>query len=101
MRSSGGICTREETRPIYLPTPFYFLRSHMATFVASFFSPLRCLSPLPLSFSAFDLDGDGVAELVSGLANGKIEGRNASDGALLYTDKLRAPLVDFVAAGKP
>ena len=35
-------------------------------------------------FSAFDLDADGVAELVAGWSNGKIEVRSERNGELVY-----------------
>eukprot|EP01105_Mastigella_eilhardi_P024274 TRINITY_DN6306_c0_g1_i1.p1 TRINITY_DN6306_c0_g1~~TRINITY_DN6306_c0_g1_i1.p1 ORF type:complete len:707 (+),score=207.40 TRINITY_DN6306_c0_g1_i1:35-2122(+) len=40
----------------------------------------------------FDLDQDGVPELVSGYANGRLEVRTAQNGELIFKDTLSAPV---------
>jgi len=47
---------------------------------------------------AFDLDGDGVPELVTGLANGRLEVRNDDNGELIYKDSYGAGVAAIVAA---
>jgi len=42
---------------------------------------------------AFDLDGDGVPELVTGLSNGRLEVRNDHNGELIYKDGLILTLI--------
>ena len=44
------------------------------------------------SLTAFDLDGDGVSELVSGWSHGRLEVRNQQTGELVYKDKFSAPI---------
>ena len=44
------------------------------------------------SLSSFDLDGDGVNELVSGWSHGRLEVRNQQTGELVYKDKFSAPV---------
>eukprot|EP00656_Telonema_subtile_P027317 TRINITY_DN2936_c0_g1_i4.p1 TRINITY_DN2936_c0_g1~~TRINITY_DN2936_c0_g1_i4.p1 ORF type:complete len:708 (+),score=238.48 TRINITY_DN2936_c0_g1_i4:70-2193(+) len=39
------------------------------------------------ALASFDLDGDGVPELVAGLANGRLEVRNDNNGELIYKDQ--------------
>jgi Bardet-Biedl syndrome 2 protein len=49
--------------------------------------------------TAYDLDGDGVPELVSGWESGKVEVRSDRTGEVIYTDKFKAPIADIVSAG--
>ena len=44
------------------------------------------------SLTSFDLDGDGVNELVSGWSHGRLEVRNQQTGELVYKDKFSAPV---------
>jgi hypothetical protein len=53
----------------------------------------------PFVYPAFDLDADGVPELISGWTNGKVEVRKDSDGSLVYSDKFKAPIAHIVKAG--
>jgi hypothetical protein len=45
------------------------------------------------ALQAFDLDGDGVDELVSGWSNGKLEVRRAEDGSVVYRETFQSPVV--------
>jgi len=47
---------------------------------------------------AFDLDGDGVPELLTGLANGRLEVRNDDNGELIYKDGYSAGVAAIVSA---
>jgi Bardet-Biedl syndrome 2 protein len=47
---------------------------------------------------AFDLDGDGVPELVTGLSNGRLEVRNDDNGELIYKDGYSAGVAAIVSA---
>ena len=44
------------------------------------------------SLASFDLDGDGVNELVSGWSHGRLEVRAQQTGELVYKDKFAAPV---------
>lgn len=45
---------------------------------------------------AFDLDGDGVPELVSGWSNGKLEVRSEGNGQMVFKDTLSESISDVV-----
>ncbi len=45
------------------------------------------------ALQAFDLDGDGVDELVSGWSDGKLEVRRAEDGSVVYRETFPSPVV--------
>ena len=58
------------------------------------------------SLCAFDVDGDGILELVVGWATGKVEARSPRSGDLLFKDKLAAPIAavipfDYTLSGRP
>jgi len=46
----------------------------------------------PTAVLGFDLDGDGVAEVISGWDNGKIEVRNPDTGKVVFRDTLASPI---------
>lgn len=48
------------------------------------------------SIAGFDLDGDGVPELISGWSNGKVEVRNDHNGEVVYKDYFNAPISGIV-----
>ena len=50
------------------------------------------------ALSAFDLDGDGVPELVAGLSNGRLEVRNDHNGELIYKDQFGDGVAAVLAA---
>lgn len=50
------------------------------------------------ALAAFDLDGDGVPELISGLSNGRIEVRNDTNGELIYRDQFERGVAAVLAA---
>jgi Bardet-Biedl syndrome 2 protein len=45
---------------------------------------------------AFDLDGDGVKELITGWSNGKLDARNDRSGEVVFKDNLSAPAAGLV-----
>lgn len=47
---------------------------------------------------AYDLDGDGVPELIAGWASGKIEARNERTGELVYRDKFPSAITAVLSA---
>lgn len=51
-----------------------------------------------MCLSAFDLDADGVPELISGWSNGKIEVRNDQNGEVIYRDHFSSPVSAIVQA---
>jgi Bardet-Biedl syndrome 2 protein len=53
---------------------------------------------VPVALASFDLDGDGVNELITAWDNGKIEARSDKDGSLVFSDKLRAPAAGLAVA---
>jgi len=46
----------------------------------------------PTAVLGFDLDGDGVAEVITGWSNGKIEVRNPDTGKVVFRDTLASPI---------
>lgn len=50
------------------------------------------------AISSFDLDNDGVPELVSGWSNGRLEVRSINDGQIIYKDMFESPVAAFVTA---
>lgn len=55
---------------------------------------------------AFDINNDGVPELIAGFANGRFEARRIANGELLYRDTLSGPIAslqvaDYRGDGKP
>jgi len=50
------------------------------------------------AIAGFDLDGDGVPELISGWSNGKVEVRNEHNGELIYKEYFDAPIAAIVQA---
>mmetsp|Transcript_67003 Transcript_67003/g.160556 ORF Transcript_67003/g.160556 Transcript_67003/m.160556 type:complete len:716 (+) Transcript_67003:81-2228(+) len=50
------------------------------------------------SIACFDLDNDGVPELIAGWENGKVEVRNEKTGAVLFKDHFSAPVASLLHA---
>lgn len=50
------------------------------------------------AFCAYDLDGDGVPEVVSGWSSGKLEVRNEHSGELLYKDNFAGAVTALLRA---
>lgn len=48
--------------------------------------------------SCFDLDSDGIPELIAGWENGKVEVRNQNSGEVMYKDYFQAPIASLVSA---
>eukprot|EP00033_Pygsuia_biforma_P001406 GCRY01001590.1.p1 GENE.GCRY01001590.1~~GCRY01001590.1.p1 ORF type:complete len:724 (+),score=72.36 GCRY01001590.1:153-2324(+) len=48
------------------------------------------------TLGSFDLDGDGLPELVIGYTNGKLEVRSHINGSLVYTDKFSSSIAAIV-----
>ena len=48
------------------------------------------------AIAGFDLDGDGVPELISGWSNGKVEVRNDHNGEVVYKDYFNAAISGIV-----
>lgn len=48
--------------------------------------------------SCFDLDSDGIPELIAGWENGKVEVRNQHSGEVMYKDYFQAPIASLVSA---
>eukprot|EP00823_Brevimastigomonas_motovehiculus_P004033 TRINITY_DN2584_c0_g1_i1.p1 TRINITY_DN2584_c0_g1~~TRINITY_DN2584_c0_g1_i1.p1 ORF type:complete len:746 (+),score=184.32 TRINITY_DN2584_c0_g1_i1:77-2314(+) len=51
-----------------------------------------------MAINAFDLDNDGVPELISGWANGKIEVRKEDTGELIYKDRCNNSIAGLLVA---
>lgn len=51
----------------------------------------------PTSLAAFDLNGDGVPELVAGWSSGRLEVRLDTTGFLVYKDKMAASVASLLA----
>jgi len=51
-----------------------------------------------LSITAFDIDADGVPELIIGWSNGKVEARNHRTGEVVHKDTLGGAIADIVQA---
>lgn len=52
----------------------------------------------PLTIAAFDLDGDGADELITGWSHGRLEVRHETSGDLIYKDKFAAPVARVLVA---
>merc|ERR1719171_964953 len=50
------------------------------------------------SINCFDLDNDGVPELIAGWENGKVEVRNEKSGEVMFKDYFQAPVAALVHA---
>lgn len=50
------------------------------------------------AIGCFDLDNDGVAELIAGWENGKVEVRNQTSGEVMHKDYFQAPIASLVGA---
>jgi len=50
------------------------------------------------TISCFDLDNDGIPELIAGWENGKVEVRNQNSGEVMYKDYFQAPVASLVSA---
>ena len=50
------------------------------------------------AIAGFDLDGDGMPELISGWSNGKIEVRNDHNGEVVYKDYFNSAIAGIVEA---
>jgi Bardet-Biedl syndrome 2 protein len=48
--------------------------------------------------SCFDLDSDGIPELIAGWENGKVEVRNQNSGEVMFKDYFQAPIASLVSA---
>lgn len=48
--------------------------------------------------SCFDLDSDGIPELIAGWENGKVEVRNQASGEVMFKDYFQAPIASLVSA---
>lgn len=48
--------------------------------------------------SCFDLDSDGIPELIAGWENGKVEVRNQTSGEVMCKDYFQAPIASLVSA---
>lgn len=46
--------------------------------------------------SCYDLDGDGVEELVTGWSSGKVDARNSRTGEVVFRDVLNQPIAGIV-----
>lgn len=51
-----------------------------------------------VSISSFDLDADGVPELITGWSNGRVEVRKIDDGKLIYKDRFSNPIAHITVA---
>nr|BCL66089.1 Bardet-Biedl syndrome 2 protein [Volvox africanus] len=50
------------------------------------------------AIASYDLDGDGVPELISGWSNGRMEVRRADTGEVVYRDHLSCPVAAILRA---
>mmetsp|Transcript_23820 Transcript_23820/g.38039 ORF Transcript_23820/g.38039 Transcript_23820/m.38039 type:complete len:713 (-) Transcript_23820:128-2266(-) len=50
------------------------------------------------AISCFDLDNDGIPELIAGWENGKVEVRNQNSGEVMHKDYFQAPIAALVGA---
>nr|ADI46967.1 LOW QUALITY PROTEIN: BBS2m [Volvox carteri f. nagariensis] len=50
------------------------------------------------AIASYDLDGDGVPELISGWGNGRMEVRRADTGEVVYRDHLTCPIAAILRA---
>lgn len=51
---------------------------------------------LPMAIHSFDLDGDGVDELVTGWSNGKLDVRNSTSGEIIFKDNFNQAIAGIV-----
>lgn len=52
----------------------------------------------PISLSSYDLDNDGVPELITGWSNGKLDARSDRTGEVVFKDNFNAPIAGIVKA---
>lgn len=50
------------------------------------------------TIACFDLDNDGIPELIAGWENGKVEVRNQTSGEVMYKDYFQSPIASLVSA---
>ncbi|XP_054272128.1 Bardet-Biedl syndrome 2 protein homolog [Macrosteles quadrilineatus] len=58
------------------------------------------------SLASYDIDGDGVEELITGWSNGKVDARNSRTGEVVFRDVLNQPIAgllrgDYTQSGHP
>jgi Bardet-Biedl syndrome 2 protein len=51
-----------------------------------------------MAIHAYDLDGDGVKELITGWSNGKIDARNSTTGEIVFKDTFNQSIAGIVQA---
>ena len=51
-----------------------------------------------MSLFSYDLDNDGVPELITGWSSGKIDARNSKTGEVVYKDTFSSPIAGIMTA---